>query len=197
MAPGPTIRVKLSSEDAGSISLTPVVVEEMSLGKLVEHVVIAIGKDAPRLREVLRRGSFVSGGTRFRWAGWEIDDASLAGALAAFPDADPARAFAPQRCTAAVLRGARHAVPVPREIAARHGWFRRKSFWDALMAKAGAQPVYGGYSYRERADYYLTALAAAAVEELRADAGQLVSGALRGQVRAAQFDRMELFVPRG
>jgi hypothetical protein len=89
-----TVRVKLSSEAAESISLTPVVVQEMAIRDLVEHMLGVTGKDEARIRELLLRGSLVSGASRFRWAGWDQDAESLRALLAAFPDPDPTRPVA-------------------------------------------------------------------------------------------------------
>src|SRR5450756_1325760 len=75
MALPPTVRVKLSSEAAESISITPVVVQEMPVRELVEYMLGVTGKDEARIRELLLRGSLVSGASRFRWTGW---DAGLA-----------------------------------------------------------------------------------------------------------------------
>ncbi|HOK47650.1 MAG TPA: hypothetical protein PLK67_17025, partial [Bryobacteraceae bacterium] len=68
-----TIRVKVSSESAGYMSLTPVVVRDMPLRELVELMLGFTGKDAARIQELLRRGTLVSEGSRFRWAGWETE----------------------------------------------------------------------------------------------------------------------------
>ena len=57
----------------GSISITPVVVREMPLRELVEYMLGVTGKDEARIRELLLRGTLVSGASRFRWAGWEAD----------------------------------------------------------------------------------------------------------------------------
>ena len=67
----PTVRVKLSSEAAESISITPVVVQEMPVRELVEYMMGVTGKDEARIAELLLRGSLVSGASRFRWVGWE------------------------------------------------------------------------------------------------------------------------------
>src|SRR5512142_1355841 len=117
MALPSTIRVKLSSEAAESISLTPVVVQEMALRDLIEHMLGVAGKDEARIRELLLRGTLVSGASRFRWAGWEADLDSLRELLASFPDSEPGRVFAAERCIRAVLRGGRHAIEIPREAA--------------------------------------------------------------------------------
>src|SRR5690242_15275245 len=91
------VRVKLSSEAAESISLTPVVVREMPVRELVEYMLGVTGKDEARVRELLLRGSLVSGATRFRWSGWETDLPSVLELLATFPDPEPMRPFAPAR----------------------------------------------------------------------------------------------------
>ena len=72
------MRVKLSSEAAGAISFTPVVVQELPMRELVEHILGVTGKDEPRIGEMLLRGTLVSGASRFRWEGWEADLADRA-----------------------------------------------------------------------------------------------------------------------
>src|SRR5579863_3750057 len=139
-----TVRVKLSSEAAGYVSVTPVVVQEMPLRDLVEHMLGVTGKDEARVRDMLLRGTLVSGASRFRWTGWEADKESIRVLLAAFPDPDPARAFIASQCTRVVLRGPRQPITIPRDAAERRGvissLLRRKSFWDHLMsiAESGA-----------------------------------------------------------
>ena len=67
------VRVKLSSEVAESISITPVVVREIPIRELIEHMIGITGKDEGRVHELLLRGTLVSGASRFRWAGWDAD----------------------------------------------------------------------------------------------------------------------------
>src|SRR6516162_9046880 len=98
MALPQTIRVKLSSEAAESIALTPVVVQEMAVRDLIEHVLGVTGKDEARIRDLLLRGTLVSGASRFRWTGWEAAPDGLREMLATFPDPDPLRAFAAAAC---------------------------------------------------------------------------------------------------
>ena len=77
MALPQTVRVKLSTEAAEAISITPVLVQELPVRELVEHMLGVTGKDEPRIRELLVRGTLVSGASRFRWAGWEPELDSL------------------------------------------------------------------------------------------------------------------------
>jgi hypothetical protein len=191
-----TVRVKLSSEAAGAISITPVVVQELPLLELIESVLGLAGKDETRIREILLRGSLVSGASRFRWAGFQTDPDDLRQALAAFPDADPGLAFAAGRCINAVLRGGRHPIEIPREAAARTGLFPRAAFWDALMEAVGAGAAYAGYSYRHRADRYTHAFSTGQIERVRAAARSLRYNSLRDQIRTVAFTTAELYAAR-
>src|ERR1044072_1150412 len=135
------IRVKLSSEAAESISITPVIAREMPLRELVEYMLGATGKDEARVRELLLRGTLVSGASRFRWSGWEADVRDVAGLLNTFPDPEPSRPFAPQRCVRAILRGGRQAIEIPREAGLKKPLFRRNTFWHELLAAVTAGEV--------------------------------------------------------
>jgi len=192
-----TIRVKLSSEAAEAISLTPVVVQELPLRELIEHMLGVTGKDEPRIREILLRGTLVSGASRFRWTGWDADLAALRDVLSTFPDPDAAILFAPERCIRAVLRGGRQAVEIPREAGARKGLLQRKTFWDHLMELATTGPhTYGGYSYRDRADRYIREITQPETERLRAVCDSVRFSTLRDQIRATAFTTMELLALR-
>ena len=197
MALPQTVLVKLSSEVAEAISIKPVVLQELPVRELVEHLLGIAGKDESRIREMLLRGTLVSGATRFRWAGWEADRESLRELLATFPDAEPARPFAAAACIRATLRGGRHAIEIPREAAARKSMFQRKTFWDLLMEVVGASgPAYSGYSYRDRADRYVREFTPAEIERVRAAASEVRYSALREQIWSVGFAQAELYVTR-
>jgi hypothetical protein len=194
----PTIRVKLSSEAAGAITLTPVVVREMPAAELVDHIVGVTGKDVERIREILERGSLVSGASRFRWDGLASSARAIGEILAKFPDAEPARPFTPALCAAAILCGHGARIEIAREAGAKKGFLRRRSFWDALMAAAGAgTPGYIQYLYKERADCYRMALSRETADEIREAASRLVYPALARQIQAAGLEWIELHVSRG
>src|SRR5690349_8200222 len=128
-----SVRVKLSSEAAESISLTPVVVQQLPIRELIEHILGIAGKDEPRIREILLRGTLVSGASRFRWIGWQVDEEDLREILAAFPDPDPSLPFSAGRCKRAILRGGRQAIEISREAGERKSLFQRSTFWRLLM----------------------------------------------------------------
>jgi hypothetical protein len=197
MALPATVRVKLSSEAAGAISLTPVVVQEFAMRDLLEHVLGITGKDVERVGELLLRGSLVSGASRLRWQGWAAELDAIRELLATFPDPDPARAFEASNCERVVLRGGRQAIELQRDAASRKGVFQRGNFWDALMAVAGSgAAAYGGYSYRDRCDRYVRELSHAEAERIRAAAEYIRYSTVREQVRSTGFSHLELLAKR-
>jgi hypothetical protein len=187
----------LSSEAAEAISLTPVVVQELAVRELIEHMLGITGKDEARIRELLKRGNLVSGASRFRWAGWDADAEGVREVLGTFPDADPSRKFEASRCLRAILRGGRQTLEIQREAGARKGLFQRASFWDLLMEVAGAAgAAYGGYSYKDRADRFWRELTVAEAERIRAASDAVRFSTLRGQVKAEAFAQVELYCQR-
>ncbi len=193
----PSIRVKLSSEAADLISLTPVVVQEIPVRELIEHMLGVTGKDESRIRELLLRGTLVSGASRFRWAGWESDAEAIREVLATFPDPDPLRPFAAGRCVRAMLRGGRQAIEIPRQAGERKGIFQRRTFWELLMnITAAGTPGYAGYSYRDRADRYVREFTLAETDQLRAGSNLVRFSTLRDQIATAGFTQAELWVER-
>lgn len=192
-----TVRVKLSSEAAEAISLTPVVVQDLPVRELVEHLLGVAGKDEMRIRELLLRGSLVSGASRFRWQGWEQDPESLRELLATFPDPDPTRHFDPEACGKVVLRGGRIAIEISREAAERKGIFQRHTFWDHLLQVVGGGPIsYSGYSYRDRADRFTRGISPEEMERIRSGAETVRYSTLRDQIRTVAFLSAELHTRR-
>ena len=197
MALPATIRVKLSSEAAESISITPVVLQDMPIRDLVEYMLGVTGKDGARIRELLLRGSLVSGASRFRWSGWDAAPQDVRELLATFPDPDPARRFVWENCIRAVLRGGRQPIEVAREAGSRKGLFQRQSFWDVLMkVTVLVAPGYAGYSYRERCDRYVRDFSREELEQIRNASGLIRYTILSDQIRSAAFHQAELYLKR-
>ena len=191
------ISVKISSEAAGSISITPVVRQELAAAQLVENILRVTGKNAGRVRDVLRQGTVINGASRFRWEPLQASAEDVAGALAAFPDPEPGRAFDAGRCVRARLSGGRAPIELGRDAVSRRRFLRRRSFWDAVLdAAAKVTPSYRDYSYGDRADVYSAELTAEAVELLRESAGLLTYSSLAESIRGFRFNRLELWVER-
>lgn len=191
------VRVKLSSEVAEAISLTPVVVQELPVRDLIEQMLGITGKDVTRICELLKRGTLVSGASRFRWVGWEAGAADVHDVLATFPDPEPSRRFAPERCVRLTLRGGRQTMEITREAGTRKSLFQRASFWDLLMdVVSKADAAYAGYSYKDRADRYLRDLTPSETGRIRAGSDAVRFSTLREQVRMSSFTQLELFAAR-
>lgn len=177
--------------------MTPVVVQEMPLRDIVELMLAVTGKDAARISELLRRGSLVSGASRFRWASLDAEREAIEQLLKAFPDADPGRVFTPEECVRVVLRGTGVRIDIPLEAAEKRGLLQKRSFRDALMETAARSvPIYVDYSYKERADRYHLRLSSDAAAHLREEASLLRYPALTAQIRHSAFDLIELYTRR-
>jgi hypothetical protein len=191
------IRVKLSSEAAGYISMTPVVVRDIPARELLEMMLGMTGKDPDRVHELLLRGTLVNGASRFRWEGFSADRDSIAAVLDTFPDPEPARPFASEFCVRAVLKGAVCRIEIPREVGTGKRLFRKRSYWDVLMEFAARGALrYAGYSYREHADCYLAEVSGGAALALRQNAGAVRYTSLEHQLRRADLDAIEFYVAR-
>jgi hypothetical protein len=190
-----TIRVKLSSEAAGYVTLTPVVVEEIAFAQLLAEIAGIAGKDAGRIGEILRRGTLVSGATRYRWEGLTLAAAEMESAMALLPEPDPSRAFDRGRCVRAYLVGPGVRVEVTREAAEARRLFHRESFWERLLG-AAAEPLYAAYDYRGRADTYRASVTQEQRAAIRAGAALLKYSGLARSVEMAQFDVVEFVVER-
>lgn len=154
-----TIPVRYTDEEAGYVTVRPVVKQTFRLEELLDMILSVAGKDLTRVRQLLHSGTIVYHFFRYSWTGFDADEAELAVALAQFPDPDPARPFPPDRCTLAILEsggvGPRHLMELNREAGSKRRMFHKQSFWDALLEIAGNEKIqYHAYSYGRRADIY-------------------------------------------
>lgn len=191
------IPVKISSEAAGYISFTPVARQELEPGELVERILVVTGKRFSRIRDVLSRGSFVSGSSRYRWDPLEADSAELGALLDRFPDEDPGRPFDAAKCARVVFQGRRGSMELAPETASRRRLFKKTSFWDVLLATVeSAHPDYQRYSYADQADVYQVRLPLETLQTLLAHTNLLKHRAIAQELRILEPDLAELFVKR-
>jgi hypothetical protein len=190
-----TIRVRISSETVEMISMTAVVTQMMSLEELVGVILGGVGKDEPRIVEILQRGTFVSGASRFRWERLEVPARDIARLLALYPDPDPMRPFNAGMCKYAMIAGAYANVEVERAAAERKRLFRRRSFWNFILELADGA-TYHRYSYKDKADVYRAVLDIAGMEKLREGARLSPYSTFSRQIDGASLDRIDFFVKR-
>jgi hypothetical protein len=191
------IPVKISSEAAGYISLTPVARQVLEFPELVERILGVTGKKLPRIRDILSRGSFVSGSSRYRWEPFEADSGELGAVLDRFPDEQPGRPFDSGKCTMVVFQGRRGSLEVLPETASKRRLFRKTSFWDVAMAAfATGGPEYARYSYADQCDAYRVRMPPAMLQMLLAQTKLLKYGSIAQEIRFLEPESAELFVKR-
>ena len=193
-----TIAVRYTDEEAGYVTVRPVVRQTFRLDELLDMILSVAGKDVARVRQLLHSGTVVYHFYRYSWSGIDVDEAELAAALARFPDADPSRPFDAGKCTNAVLDGAgvnpRHLLDLHRAVASKRRWFRGESFWGRLMEIGDEErPVYQKYSYSRRADIYRLDLDAENISRIGEAANRLASGKLRPALRVLNAAACILF----
>lgn len=155
-----TIAMRFTEEDAGYVTVRPVVKQTFRLAELADMVVSVTGKNVSRLQQIFRSGTVVYNGYRYWWEGFASDENEVARLLATFPDDDPARLFSPSQVTAVALEiggGAqRSLIDITRHEASAKKLFHRRSPWEILLAAIAkdASPRYEKYSHADRADIY-------------------------------------------
>jgi len=192
------IPVRYTEEEAGYITTRPVVRQSFRPDQLLDMVLSVTGKDAKRIRQIFRSGTVVFHFYRYWWTGFDIEEGELAGLLARFPDPDPSREFRGADCTLIAIESGqmppRPAVEVRREAVSRPGLFRRKTFWDALLAEVASAPVtYQGYSFGYHADLYRLELTPESRARLIA-ATAIAPRELRKELQAISYAARIVFV---
>jgi len=181
-----SIPIRYTEEEAGYVTFRPVVRQTFRLDDLLDMVLSVTGKDAARIRQILRSGTLVYHFYRYWWAGFDADEGELRAALALFPDANAGRAFSQEHCAIALFEGA-NANPLlelDRAAGSARRLFRKESFWDRLLEIAGREhPAYETYSYGQRADLYRLELNEQRAAEIAAAAERLAPGKLRAALR--------------
>jgi hypothetical protein len=189
-----TIRVKISSEAAGYVALTPVVVQEIPFADLLEYISAAAGSDTAAVASMLQRGVVVSGASRFRWEGFAAPHDELSALLATLPKDDPSRAFDATRCQRLTFVSQARRFALSRTLASRNRLFRG-SFWDAFLSSLPA-PAYVCYLHGERADLYRLTLIPPVAESLRQSAPLLTDRGAARLLTSHPFSKVEFVVPR-
>ena len=151
--------MRFTEEDAGYVTVRPVVKQTFRIAELADMVLSVTGKNAPRVQQIFRAGTVVYNGYRYWWEGFASKEDEIAGLLALFPDDDPARLFNPAQVTSVSLEiggGAqRSLVGVARREASARRLFHKRSPLEILLKVAqDSTPRYEKYSYAERADVY-------------------------------------------
>jgi hypothetical protein len=197
-----TIAMRFTEEDAGYVTVRPVVKQTFRLAELADMVLSVTGKNASRVQQIFRAGTVVYNGYRYWWDGFPSNEDEITGLLATFPDDDPTRVFDAAEVTAASLEigggTQRSLVGLARREASAKKLFNTRSPWEILLKAAqDSTPRYDKYSHADRADVYrlhLSPEVAAALLKQLLDASPRV---LRKKLAALQPPAALLFfIPR-
>jgi len=197
-----SIPVRYTEEEAGYVTVRPIVRQTFRLDELLDMILSVTGKDTARIRQILHSGTVVYHFYRYLWTGFDADEAELSAALTRFPDADPARPFQADKCTLAVFESAgahpKRLLELARTAGLKRRIFRGHSFWERLIEIAvNEKPAYQSYSYSHRADLYRLDLNAQDILQIAQAAERLAPGNLRSALRVLpDASRILLVCPR-
>jgi hypothetical protein len=194
-----TIPVRYTEEEAGYVTVRPLVRQTFRLDELLDMILSVTGKDVHRIRQLLHSGTIVYHFYRYSWLGFDAEEAELSAALAKFPDDDPSRPFVPSQCTMAVFdevgASSRHLLDLDRASASKRRFFHRRSFWARLLEIAAEEsPVYQRYSHGRRADLYRMELNGVNTARLADAANDLATSKVRESLRILPSAACILFV---
>jgi hypothetical protein len=158
------IPVRYAEDDAGYVSMRPVVKQTFRLNELVDLVVSVVGKDAGRVQQIFRTGTVLYNGYHYWWDPLAAERGEVEGLVASFPDDDPARPFEPGKVSAILLESGggtqRSVVEISREEAREKKLFGKTSAWKVLTGFAAMPaPRYEKYSHGRHADLFRVTLA--------------------------------------
>jgi hypothetical protein len=153
------IPLRYTEEDAGYVSMRPVVKQTFRLNELADMVVSVTGKDAARVQQIFRTGTVVYNGYRYSWDAIPAELAEIESLLLPFPDDDPARPFRPEDAKSVLFEmggGSQHnVVEILRNDASQKKLFAKNSPWDVLVQSASEHAArYEKYSHARKADLY-------------------------------------------
>jgi hypothetical protein len=167
------IPVRYAEDDAGYLSMRPVVKQTFRLNELADMVVTVVGKDAERVRKILEAGTVLYNGYRYWWDSLAAGLPEIEFLVAPFPDDDPSRAFDGNKVTAILLESGggteRSLIEISAELAGEKKLFGRTSAWAVLMDFAAANPPrYDKYSHVRHSDLFRLTMSFDTAEQLLA-----------------------------
>ena len=153
------IPVRYAEDEAGYVSMRPVVKQTFRLSELADMVVSIVGKDAARVQQIFRTGTVLYNGYRYWWEALSADLPEIEELLLPFPEDDPSRPFDPSQATSVLLEigggTQRNIFEITAKEAGLKKLFAKGSAWDVLVKfAASGTPRYEKYSHARRADLF-------------------------------------------
>jgi hypothetical protein len=153
------IAVRYAEDDAGYVTMRPVIKQTFRLSELTDMVVSSVGKDPSRVQQILRTGAVLYNGYHYWWDSLSADLAEIEALLVAFPDDDPSRLFDPTKITAILFESGggtqRNLVEITMKDAGQKNFLAKTSPWVILLQVAAEDaPRYEKYSHARHADLF-------------------------------------------
>ncbi len=165
------IPVRYTEEDAGFVSVRPVVKQNFRLHELADMVVSVAGKHAERVQKIFSSGTVVYNGYRYWWDAITATLTEIEALLLPFPDDDPTRPFDPAKATAALFEigggTQRTVLEIPQAEALHKKFFGDFTPWEVLLQIVSTLPArYDKYSHQRKADLFRITLPFADAQSL-------------------------------
>lgn len=178
------ISVRYTEEDAGFVSVRPVVKQNFRLSELADMVVSVAGKHADRVQKIFSSGTVVYNGYRYWWDAIPTNLTEIESLLLPFPDDDPARPLDPAKATSALFESGggtqRTVVEISKAEAQHKKLFGKLTPWDVLLQSVAALPArYDKYSHQRKADLFRITLPFVDAQSLIHAMKQAASRAIR------------------
>ncbi len=197
------ILVRYTEEDAGFVSVRPVVKQNFRLHELADMVVSVAGKEPPRVQKIFQSGTVVYNGFRYWWDALTADLGEIETLLARFPDDDPTRPLDLAKSVAALFEigggTQRVVVEVPRAEAQQKKLLGKITPWNILLQSIATFPArYEKYSHARKADLFRIPLPYENAQELVRTMKEAAPRGLRHRWSALRPPASITFVcPRG
>lgn len=197
-----TISIRFTEEDAGYVTVRPVVRQTFRIAELTDMVLTVTGKNVARVQQIFRAGTVVYNGYRYWWDSFPAESSEISALLAPYPEDNPSLPFRASDVSTLFLEigggSQRSLVEITREEASAKRWFQRRHPWEILLSAAvKTVPRYEKYSHAQHADLYRLNLPLETAQGLLLETRAAAPRALQKKLAGVQAPSALLFfIPR-
>lgn len=197
-----TIAIRFTEEDAGYVTVRPVVRQTFRIAELTDMVLTVTGKNVARVQQIFRAGTVVYNGYRYWWDSFAPEASEITALLAPYPEDDPSLPFRASGVSTVFLEigggSQRSLIEIARAEASPQRWFQKRRPWEILLsATEKTAPRYEKYSHAQRADLYRLNLPLETAQGLLLETRAAAPRALQKKLAGVQAPSALLFfIPR-
>jgi hypothetical protein len=197
-----TIAIRFTEEDAGYVTVRPVVRQTFRMAELTDMVLTVTGKNVARVQQIFRAGTVVYNGYRYWWDSFAAEPSEISALLEPYPEDDPSLPFHASKVISVSLEigggSQRSLIEITQEEASAKRWLQKRRPWEILLGAAQkTAPRYEKYSHAHRADLYRLNLSIELAQALMAEMRAAAPRALQKKLAGVQPPAALLyFIPR-